>query len=525
MELFTKGDAVKLRSHLDKFLVADDDQETIRQSRKGDARRAVWTVETVEAKPNLIRLKSCHGTYLTASNKPLLLGMTGEKVTQTHSSNKPMDWQTQWEPVRDGFSVKLKSWCGKWMRANGGTPPWRNSVTHDEPHTSKTKNWLVWDVITVDGSDLENMSGGDESSVSSPVSSHISGSDLGSEPASPVSARSMKSIDRFASLGLSSMSPRWSSKPKTSSFNQKEKTSSLNQNETVSAMEFFQKAKAIRMRNSHNKYLSADDDEETVTQDRNGSTKNARWTVEPVRDSYHVIRLKSCYGKYLTASNERFLLGATGKKVIQLKPSRLDSSVEWEPVREGSKIKLRTRYGNYLRGNGGLPPWRNSVTHDIPHLSATQDSISWEVDVVEILVNPQVTAETEFTPSPKTQPPPAKTQPPPHRRPSRTPSSLSERSEQDSVVSPPKSDGRTIYYHIADDEGHVEDESSVGYAFTFKGNSVAELTQTLREETCMEDAVVCTRSPLNGKLFPLRLQLPPNNGTLHVILVPSSASL
>ncbi|ESQ34352.1 hypothetical protein EUTSA_v10007368mg [Eutrema salsugineum] len=519
MELFTKGNAVKLRSHLDKFLVSDDDQETIRQSRKGDSRRAVWTVETVVDKPNLIRLRSCHGTYVTASNKPLLLGMTGEKVTQTTSSNKPMDWQTQWEPERDGFSVKLKSWCGKWMRANGGTPPWRNSVTHDEPHTSKTKNWLVWDVITVDGSDLDgNMSDGDESSVSSPVSSHISGSGLGSEPGSPVSAGSVKSIGRFASLGLSSMSPRWSPKP-TISFNQKE------QPKQESAMEFFQKAKAIRMRNSHNKYLIADDDEETVTQDRNGSTKNARWTVEPVRDSHHVIRLKSCYGKYLTASNDRFLLGATGKKVVQLKPSRLDSSVEWEPVREGTKIKLRTRYGNYLRGNGGLPPWRNSVTHDNPHLSATQESISWDVDVVEILINPQFTAEKE-TPSPKT--------PPLHRRPSnsplsvshsRTPSSLSERSDPDSVESPPKSDGRTIYYHIADDEGHVEDDTTVGYAFTFKGNSVAELTQTLREETCLEDAVVCTRSPLNGKLFPLRLQLPPNNGTLHVVLLPTSASL
>lgn len=195
-------------------------------------------------------------------------------------------------------------------------------------------------------------------------------------------------------------------------------------------MEFFQKAKAIRMRNSHNKYLIADDDEETVTQDRNGSTKNARWIVEPVRDSFHVIRLKSCYGKYLTASNERFLLGATGKKVIQLKLSRPDSSVEWEPVREGSKVKLRTRDGHYLRANGGLPPWRNSVTHDNPHLSATQDSISWDVDVVEILINPQSTAEL---PEPKT--------PPPHRRPSNSPlsvshsrtpsSSLSDRSDPD----------------------------------------------------------------------------------------------
>ncbi|XP_010460217.1 PREDICTED: uncharacterized protein LOC104741131 [Camelina sativa] len=516
MELFTKGNNVKLRSHLDKFLVADDDQETIRQSRKGDTRRAVWTVEPVVDKPNLIRLRSSHGTYLTASNKPLLLGMTGEKVTQTASLNKLMDWQTQWEPKRDGFQVKLKSWCGKWMRANGGTPPWRNSVTHDEPHTSKTKNWLIWDVINVDGSDLETMSDGDdESSVSSPVSG------FGSEPGSPVSVGSTKSsISRFASLGLP-MSPRWSPKPKTtSSFNQKETVP------TVSAMEFFQKAKAVRMRNSHNKYLTADDDEETVTQNRNGSTKNARWTVEPVRDSHHVIRLKSCYGKYLTASNERFLLGATGKKVIQLKLSRLDSSVEWEPVREGSsKIKLRTRSGNYLRANGGLPPWRNSVTHDNPHLSATQDSISWEVDVVEILIDTESKNE-----SPKK----TMTPPPPHRRPSSTPlsvshsrtsSSLSDRSDSDSVESPPKSEGRTIYYHIADEEGHVEDETTVGYAFTFKGNSVAELTQTLREETCLEDAVVCTRSPLNGKLFPLRLQLPPNNGTLHVVLLPSCASL
>ncbi|MCI20033.1 hypothetical protein A2U01_0041194, partial [Trifolium medium] len=46
---------------------------------------------------------------------------------------------------------------------------------------------------------------------------------------------------------------------------------------------------------------------------------------------------------------------------------RLDSSVEWEPV----------RYGNFLIANGGLPPWRNSVT---------QDWILWDVDVLEIHV-------------------------------------------------------------------------------------------------------------------------------------------
>lgn len=285
-------------------------------------------------------------------------------------------------------------------------------------------------------------------------------------------------------------------------------------------MEFFHKAKAVRMRNVHEKYLTADEDEETVTQDRNGSDKRVRWTVEPVRGSFEVIRLRSCYGNYLTASNERFLLGATGLKVVLSKPSRLNASVEWEPVREGSKIKLKTRHGNLLRANGGLPPWRNSVTHDSPHSS---DSFLWDVDIVEILVETAIPA-----PAVATTPPPHRrpSSPPPHRRPSSPPVSRtsSDTSEENLTESPPKSEGRIIYYHIADEEGHVEDESAVGYALTFKGNSVEQLTQVLREETSMDDVVVCTRNPLNGKLFPLRLQLPPNSGKMHVVLVPSNTS-
>ncbi|XP_018445619.1 uncharacterized protein LOC108817437 [Raphanus sativus] len=293
-------------------------------------------------------------------------------------------------------------------------------------------------------------------------------------------------------------------------------------------MDFFHKAKSVRMRNVHEKYLTADEDEETVTQDRNGSDKRARWTVEPVRGSFEVIRLRSCYGNYLTASNERFLLGATGLKVVLSKPSRLNASVEWEPVREGSKMKLKTRHGNFLRANGGLPPWRNSVTHDSPH---TSDSFLWDVDIVEILVETATPAPAVATTPPLHRRP---SSPPPHRRPSspspphRIPSkppvsrSSSETSEENLTESPPKSEGRIIYYHIADEEGHVEDESAVGYALTFKGNSVEKLTQALKEETSMDDVVVCTRNPLNGKLFPLRLQPPPNSGTMHVVLVPSN---
>ncbi|KAF2551190.1 hypothetical protein F2Q68_00035250 [Brassica cretica] len=122
-----------------------------------------------------------------------------------------------------------------------------------------------------------------------------------------------------------------------------------------------------------------------------------------------------------------------------------------------------------------------------------------------------------------------KLHPPPHRNFSlpvshtSTRYSLSDISDTDYVESPLQPDGRTIYYRIAD-ERHVEDKSTGGYIFSFKGTTVVELTQMLREETCLEDVVVCTRSPLNGKLLPLCLQLPPNNETLHVVLVPSSGS-
>ncbi|KAK8561564.1 hypothetical protein V6N13_149268 [Hibiscus sabdariffa] len=292
-------------------------------------------------------------------------------------------------------------------------------------------------------------------------------------------------------------------------------------------MDLFLNAKSVRLRSHHDKYLLAEEDEESVTQDRNGSSKYARWTVEFVPGSQNIIRLKSSYNKYLTASNQPYLLGMTGRKVIQSLPRRLDSSVEWEPIREGSLVKLKTRYGNFLRGNGGLPPWRNSVTHDIPHRTSSQEWVLWGVDIVEI---------QDKSPASNQQPPlPSALQ---HVDSldfeSTSPFSISGKSghfsrqeSSDSYVgSPPKSEGRTIYFHVADNStGEVDDEAMEGYSFSFKGNGVDELTQKLKEETGLEDVVVCTRSPLNGKLFPLRLQLPPNNADMHVVVVPSASKV
>jgi hypothetical protein len=76
-------------------------------------------------------------------------------------------------------------------------------------------------------------------------------------------------------------------------------------------MELFDRAKTVRLRSHHDKYLYADEDESHVTQDRNASSPNARWLVELVPHSPGVLRLRSRYGRYLSASNEPFLLGAT----------------------------------------------------------------------------------------------------------------------------------------------------------------------------------------------------------------------
>ncbi|PIM98241.1 hypothetical protein CDL12_29281 [Handroanthus impetiginosus] len=507
MEFFKKSQAVRLKSHLDKYLIADDDQISTRQSRRGAATKSGrWLVELVETNPHVIRLKSCYNRYLTASHEPFLLGMTGHKVLQTMPENPGKDLRIEWQPIRDGFQVKLKAFGGTFLRANGGTPPWRNSVTHDSPHTAATHDWVVWDVEGVEvpedeaAADYFSM----VSSLSS-VSDEISGLEFGF--GSPVSARS--SLPRSASP-----SPRWLSMKK----------SPLISVPRTPAMDLFRNAKSVRLKSVHDKFLIAEENEESVTQDRNGSSKSAKWIVEIVENSDTIIRLKSCYGKYLTSSNRPFLLGMTGRKVLQTLPKRLDSSVEWEPIRENGAVKLKTRYGQFLRANGGLPPWRNSVTHDIPNRTVTQDWVCWEVHVVEILEaqspTPPLAAAKEDSFASESSSPST----------SRSSKSASfsgpEPESNDSLVSsPPKgSNGRLIYFHIADEHGDV-DEGFEELSITFKGNEVKELARRLEAELGIDGLTVCTRSPLNGKLYPLRLQLPPNNTTMHVVVLPPASKV
>ncbi|MED6110235.1 hypothetical protein PIB30_041108 [Stylosanthes scabra] len=297
-------------------------------------------------------------------------------------------------------------------------------------------------------------------------------------------------------------------------------------------MEYFNKAKSVKLRSHLGKYLIADVDGEGLYQSRKSSAKSATWEVELVEGKSHSIRLKSCYGGYLKATDTAFLLGMTGNRVVQSEMDAAGSSwkYEWEPRKEGlsNHVKLRSWCGTYLRGNGGTPPWRNSVTHDDPHSSTTHSWILWTVEVVDNIIVESFFEETldrhhhvvvstaalsdSYVRSPSLLP-------------SQEPAELQLTSSDSYVGSPPKMEGRTIYYHVAEDDGEVDDENVQGYSLIFKGNGVEELTKKFEEETGLEGVIVCTRSPLNGKLYPLRLQLPPNNVMMQVVLVLQSSKV
>ncbi|PSR87644.1 Eukaryotic translation initiation factor 3 subunit D like [Actinidia chinensis var. chinensis] len=483
MMLFDKAKAVRFQSHLGKYLVADDDEQTVRQSRNGSSHKARWTVELVDGKSHVLRLKSYHGHYLNATDEPFLLGMTGKKVLQTKQATKA-DSSTEWEPIKEGLSVKLRSHDGKFLRANGGTPPWRNSVTHDIPHRTATQDWVLWGVDVVDIS----VSDSDSDLV---VSRNIS-----------LASSFCSSVDDFAGS------------PDTGSPVVVNGGSSHKAFRGQSGMELFHKAKTVRLRSHHDKYLLAHEDQDSVCQDRQGSVHRANWTVEFVNDADNLIRLKSCYGKYLTATDEQYLLGVTGRRVVQSMPRKLDSKVEWEPIRDGFQMRFKTRYGNYLRANGGLPPWRNSITHDIPHRHT--DWVVWEVDVVELRTE-------EFEPKPSG---PTRSDSVSESEPSSPTIHIKfpRFSEHDLSSSSGKSEGRIIYYSVADDDEKFE-EGRDHPSFHFKGHGLEELTEKLEEETGLVDIILCSRNPFNGKLYPLRLALPPNNANMHIVVVPSSSKV
>lgn len=147
----------------------------------------------------------------------------------------------------------------------------------------------------------------------------------------------------------------------------------------------------IRLKNGKDKYVIAEQDEESVIKCRDGSTKNAQWTVE-VNDN-ESLYLKSCYGKYLTALNMPSIPGIVAKnlKVVQTLPEKKNTSHLWLPVKqpdshERFSVSLKTLHGSYLQANSGAPPLGNTITHELLRNDgpgSINKKVLWHVEIMD----------------------------------------------------------------------------------------------------------------------------------------------
>ncbi|KAL8240731.1 hypothetical protein R6Q59_014086 [Mikania micrantha] len=156
-------------------------------------------------------------------------------------------------------------------------------------------------------------------------------------------------------------------------------------------MEILQNEMIIRLQNNQGKYLIAQQDEESVSKSRDGTTKNAQWKIE-MHDE-ESIYLKSCYGKYLTASNQPSIPGVVARnlKVTQTQPEKRNTSHLWLPVsrydpQEPHLVWLTTLHNTYLRAHSGPLPLGNMITHDLLRKdmpNPRNKRILWHIEIVE----------------------------------------------------------------------------------------------------------------------------------------------
>jgi len=146
-------------------------------------------------------------------------------------------------------------------------------------------------------------------------------------------------------------------------------------------MELFRNAKAVRLWCPDGWYLQASEGEVSATANRDGSSPDVLWRVEVV--DANNIRLRSCYGKYLTGLPDN---------VFQSPPEDLSPSANWEPISEGGNnqlVRLRTSGGYLLidRGTGSFPSGHNTrvvyLIRNPKRNRATKDGTPWEIVVVE----------------------------------------------------------------------------------------------------------------------------------------------
>ncbi|XP_065009057.1 uncharacterized protein LOC135639186 [Musa acuminata AAA Group] len=282
-------------------------------------------------------------------------------------------------------------------------------------------------------------------------------------------------------------------------------------------MEFFEGASTVRLRSIHNTYLVADEYSQHVRLDRDGSCSGARWTVEIFTyiGDRRRLRLRSFYGRYLAAHRtETAFLNLTGKKVFQEAPLCFGPRVNWLPLRDGCRVRLKCVFDQFLRAkasvgrritrDAGVPlhPILDSVGRRITRDAGTPAGLpgSHMRRCLLLLLHSGQRRSCCLL----------------HR----THSILLLGSWMFSTAIYRV----TIQYKVADDAGNV-DESSGRRTLTFAaGGSIGMLKRRLQEETGLVNIYVCGRSPTDGSLVPINLPPPPDCPHTQVVVVKANST-
>ncbi|KAJ1258189.1 hypothetical protein BS78_10G055900 [Paspalum vaginatum] len=254
---------------------------------------------------------------------------------------------------------------------------------------------------------------------------------------------------------------------------------------------------------AHGTYLYANEDRVGVSLSPRRASMNAAWRVHRVMDEEthtgYLLLHGTAYGRYLALSDSP---APRGHRAVQDDYSHRRMPVHWRAIRmwDNDDVLVRHESKRSLRANGKYRPWNTVVTVDATD-SMRSSMMRWVVEAI----------------------PP---RPAPPDLPAPTPGPRIQHSLFRWRAKPTEDFG--IRYTRADDDGNIEELNPLNWAnFTFYSRSVFNLRTMvafLENDTNVYNFTLCFRGGLYGRLTPLVVDLPMDQGQFMDIVVLTTGS-